>query len=88
MEPLGDPRVESLRAKPDALKSAERSPGQQVIVNLEDHTRQLSVTWKGMRRDESNYLRQEISLQATNDQSITEIELFDFKAPTAGVEGK
>lgn len=88
MEPLGDPRVESLRAKPDALKSAERSPGQQVIVNLEDHTRQLSVTWKGMLRDESNYLRQEISLQAANDQSITEIELFDFKAPTAGVEGK
>ncbi|MFZ1931957.1 MAG: enterotoxin, partial [Candidatus Sulfotelmatobacter sp.] len=88
MAPQGDPRIESLRAEPNALKSAERSPGQQVIVNLEDHTRQLSVTWKGTLRDGSNYLRQEISLHATTERPITEIELFDFKAPTARVDGK
>jgi len=32
----GDPQVESLRAEPDALKSALRSPGRQVILNLKD----------------------------------------------------
>lgn len=84
----GDPQIESLPAEPNALRSAERSPGQQVIVNLEDRNRQLSVTWKAILRDSSNYLRQEISLQATNDQPITEIELFDFKAPGARVDGK
>ncbi|MGB8581455.1 MAG: enterotoxin [Candidatus Sulfotelmatobacter sp.] len=88
MAPQGDPRIECLRAEPGALKSAERSPGQQVIVNLEDRNKQLSVTWKAILRDGSNYLRQEISLQATNDQSISEIEFFDFKAPTARVDGK
>ncbi len=88
MEPQGDPQVESLRAEPEALKSAERFPGQQVIVNLEDRNRQLSVAWKAILRDGSDYLRQEISLHATIDQPITEIELFDFKAPTARVDGK
>jgi hypothetical protein len=84
----GDPRIENLRAEPDALKSAERFPGQQVILDFEDRKKELSVTWKGILRDGSNYLRQEISLHATTDQAITEIELFDFKAPTARVEGK
>jgi hypothetical protein len=88
MEPQGDPKTESLRAEPNALKSAERSPGQQVVLNLEDRKKKLSVTWKGILRDGSDYLRQEISLHATTDQPIAEIELFDFKAPTAHVEGK
>ncbi len=88
MQPEGDPRIESLRPEPDALKSAERLPGQQVILNLEDRKKQLSVTWKGILRDGSNYLRQEISLHATTDQPITEIDLFDFQAPTARVDGK
>jgi hypothetical protein len=88
MEPQGDPQIESLRGEPNALKSAERSPGQQVIVNLEDPNRQLSVTWRAILRDGSNYLRQEISLHASTDRPITEIELFDFKAPTARVDGK
>ncbi|MGA9508199.1 MAG: enterotoxin [Candidatus Sulfotelmatobacter sp.] len=88
MEPQGDPQIESLRAEPDTLKSAERFPGEQVIINLEDHKRQLSVTWRGILRDGSNYLRQEISLHATTDQPITEIELFNFKSPTARVDGR
>jgi hypothetical protein len=88
MVPQGDPQVESLRAEPDALKSALRSPGRQVILNLKDPEKQLSVTWKGILRDGSNYLRQEISLHATDDEPITEVELFDFKSPTALVDGK
>jgi ketosteroid isomerase-like protein len=86
MVPQGDPQVESLRAEPDALKSALRSPGRQVILNLKDPEKQLSVTWKGILRDGSNYLRQEISLHATDDEPITEVELFDFKSPTALVD--
>ena len=88
MVPQGDPQIEGLRAEPDALKSALRSPGQQVILNLKDSEKKLSVTWKGILRDGSNYLRQEISLHATDDKVITEVELFDFKAPTARVDGK
>ncbi|MGB7599408.1 MAG: enterotoxin [Candidatus Sulfotelmatobacter sp.] len=88
MQPQGDPHMESLRTEPDALKSAERSPGQQVILKFKDRKKELSVTWKAILRDGSNYLRQEISLNATTDQPITEIELFDFKAPTARVDGK
>ena len=88
MTTQGDPKVESLRAEPDALKSAQRIPGQQVILNFEDTQRKLSVTWKGILRDGSNYLRQEISLYTAVDQPISEIELFDFKSVTARVDGK
>jgi hypothetical protein len=88
MTTQGDPKIESLRAETDALKSAQRIPGQQVILNFEDTQRKLSVTWKGILRDGSNYLRQEISLHAGGDQPITEIELFDFKSVNARVDGK
>ena len=88
MQPQGNPRIESLSAEPEALKSALRSPGQQVVLDLADLDKKLSVTWKGILRDGSNYLRQEISLHAAADQPIVEVQLFDFKAPTARVDGK
>lgn len=84
----GAPKIESLRAEPEALQSARRSPGQQVILSWEDPERKLAVTWKGILRDGSNYMRQEVSLHAASDQPIREVELFDFKASSAHEDGK
>jgi len=81
------PRIERLSAAPGALRSAQRFPGQQVVLVFEDTDRKLSVTWKGVLRDDSNYLRQEVSLRATNDLGIAEVDLFDFPAPGARVDG-
>ena len=81
------PRAESLRAEPEASRSAQHFPGWQVVLRFEDPERKLSVTWRGILRDGSNYVRQELSFHATSDQPITEVELFNFKAPTARVDG-
>lgn len=88
MQPQGDPTIERLSAERDALKTAQHFPGQQVVLNLRDPDNKLSVTWRGILRDGSNYLRQEVSLRASADQSITEVELFDFSALSARVDGK
>jgi hypothetical protein len=88
MAAQGDPRVESLSSEPEALRDVERFPGQQVTLSFEDPERKLAVTWKGILRDGSNYLRQEILLHAAADQAITEVELFDFKAAAVRVDGR
>jgi hypothetical protein len=82
-----NPRIEALSAEPEALRDAQHSSGQQVIVKLLDPAGKLSVTWKAILRDGSNYIREEISLKAIGDQSVAEVVLFNFKAATARVEG-
>ncbi len=82
-----DPRIENLRAEPEALRSVQHFSGQQVVLSFEDPERELSVTWRGILRDGSNYMRQELSFHATKDQSITDVELFHFAASSARVDG-
>ncbi len=82
------PRIENLVARPKVSRSAEHFPGKQVIVRFEDSAGNLSVTWRGILRDGSNYVRQEVSIEAIRrDVAIREVELFDFQAPGAHVAG-
>ena len=81
------PRIQHLDADPGALQSVQHSPGQAVVVNFHDAKQTLSVTWRGILRDGSNYVRQEVSLHADDDQPIAEVELLDFRAPAAEVDG-
>ncbi len=81
------PRIETLDPEPGALRSAQHSPGQQVVMRFED-SQGLSVTWRGVLRNDANYLRQEISIHALHrDWPIREVDLFDFKATAARVVG-
>ena len=81
------PRIENLRVAPEVSQAVQRYAGQQVVLVFEDSERKLLLTWRGILRDGSNYVRQEISLHAVSDQSITEVELIDSKAPSARVDG-
>lgn len=82
------PRVESLNVEPAASRSALHFHGQQVVMRFEDSQGNLSVTWRGILRNDANYLRQELSIHALHrDWPIREVELFDFKAPAARVVG-
>ena len=81
------PRIQHLDADPEAVQSARHSPGQAVVLRFQDAKQNLTVTWRGLLRDGSNYMRQEISLLATDDQPISEIKLLDFRAPAAHVNG-
>jgi len=81
------PQIEHLDVDAEALQSAQHSPGQVVVLNFQDEKQRLSVTWRGILRDNSNYVRQEISLHAEDDQPISEIKLIDVTASTAQVDG-
>ncbi len=81
------PRVENLRVAPEASQAVQHHPGQQVVLVFEDSERKLLVTWRGILRDGSNYVRQELLFHTDSDQPITEVELIDSKAPSARVDG-
>jgi len=51
-------------------------------------TKNVSVVWRAVLRDDSNYIREEISLSAPDDdQPIAEVSLFDGNLPGAIVVG-
>jgi hypothetical protein len=82
------PRIENLDAEAEASRSAQHFPGQQVVMRLENSEGSLSVTWRGILRNDANYVRQELSIHALHrDWPIREVDLFDFKAPGALVVG-
>jgi len=82
------PEIETLTVEPEAARSAQHFAGKQVVVRFEDAQSQLSITWRAILRNGSNYVRQEFSFQALHhDSTIRRVELFDFKAPAARLTG-
>ncbi|MGA2355566.1 MAG: enterotoxin [Terriglobales bacterium] len=82
------PAVEDLPANPNAARLSERINGKKITVTLKSPSENIQVTWAGILRDGSNYLRQEITLGAlSHDVPISEIRLIDWKLPAAKVVG-
>jgi hypothetical protein len=82
------PCIDDLSSEPGASRAAQHLPGRQVVMRFEDSDGQLTVTWRGILRNGSNYIRQEISLKANgHDAAIQQVKLFDFRAPSARVVG-
>ena len=82
------PRIQALHADPGASRAAEHFTGQVLLVRLRDKAKTISVAWRAILRDGSNYVRQEITVSALNDdQPIAEVRLFDGSLPGASVVG-
>ena len=82
------PRIEVLHADPAASRAAEHFAGRAILVRLQDPAGKISVDWRAILRDGSNYVRQEITISALNDdQPIAELRLFDGSLPGARVIG-
>ncbi len=82
------PQRETLAANAGASRAAERVGGQQITLNLRDAAGRVEVIWRGILRDGSRYIRQEISLRALGAElPLREIVLLDFSAPNAMVAG-
>jgi hypothetical protein len=63
-------------------ESAEKQDAKQGV------TKKVSVVWRAVLRDNSNYIREEISLSAPDgDQPIAEVSLFDGNLASASVVG-
>jgi hypothetical protein len=84
----GAPLVETLTANPRASRMAERIAGRSVTLVLRDASGRIEATWRGILRDGSHYIRQELTLRAIGDAvPLREITLLDFNAPNAVVTG-
>jgi hypothetical protein len=82
------PRMERLTADLSASRLVERSAGGQFVLQLEHAATGLKVTWRGILRDGSRYVRQEIRLEATGAEvPVSEIALVDLDLPGAATDG-
>ena len=88
MHVVATPRVEAAPVRSGASRLAERLPGRQVVVRLEDFAKRLRVEWRAELRDGSRYVRQEINVRPTSkDINIREIVLVDVPGASATVNG-
>jgi hypothetical protein len=85
---IDGPRIDTLPPDPGASRAAEHFAGQAILLRLQDPGRRISVEWRAILRNDSNYVRQEITLSALeHDQSIAEVHLFDGSLGGASVIG-
>ncbi len=85
---IGAPVVEDAPVSPAASRAADRMPGRQVRIELEDPSAALHVTWTAILRQGANYVRQELTLHALQQSfAVTQISLIDAMLPGAVVSG-
>ena len=87
MRVVGTPRVAAIATTVGASRLAERLPGRQVTVQLEDFARRLAVSWRAELRDGARYIRQELTIHSSKDIRVREIVLVDLPAPGATIIG-
>jgi hypothetical protein len=99
MTVIEGPQIEELASNDAASRGAEHFAGKAISLHLKcqsqefsgksDSKKSLSVVWRTILRDDSNYVREEISLSAPDsDQAISEVYLFNGNLPGAKVIGK
>lgn len=88
MRLIGAPRIESLDANPEAARFSERVGGRAIKATFEDEGGALRVHWRGILRDGSHYIRQEITIEAlAGDVPVDRITLVDLNLSGAEVAG-
>ncbi len=88
MHVIGAPRIEALAGKADASRLSDRIGGQQVTVELEDAAKTLHAVWHAILRDGTNYIRQQVTLQAmSSDLNVSAVRLIDVVVPGSQVSG-
>ncbi|MFN2603137.1 MAG: enterotoxin [Gemmatimonadaceae bacterium] len=82
------PRTEVLRGNANASRKVERFGGRQLTMTLQDASGRIEAVWRGILRDGSRYIRQEISLRALGGEiPLREVSMFDFNARMAMTPG-
>ena len=87
MRVVGAPREGAIATNGGAARLAERLPGRQVSVQLEDFAKRLHVEWRAELRDGARYIRQEITVRSSKDIQVREIVLVDLPAAAATING-
>jgi len=88
LKTVGEPHTLHAMADENASQMAARLGGRKIGLEFEDKEHGLRVHWSAILRDDANYLRQEITLSATNkDVRISSVRLVDVRAPGMRVVG-
>jgi hypothetical protein len=88
MRLIGTPRIEQLTAQPNASRFSERLAGHALTASFEDTQGRIKATWRGVMRDDSHYIRQEVGLEALQaGVPITKIDLLDLGVRGAEIVG-
>jgi hypothetical protein len=82
------PVMEQAPTSKDSSKAADRVPGRQLRIELEDPSAKLRISWTAILREGANYVRQEVTIRALQQPfALTEIGLIDAVLPGAAVVG-
>jgi len=82
------PRIEALKTEPNFPNPARHESGKQFIAKFSAPDKNFSVEWRVILRENSTYLRPELTLRAIgNDVPVKEIVLFEQKIPEARTAG-
>jgi hypothetical protein len=69
-------------------KGADRLPGRELRLELEDPASKLHIVWKAILLEGATYIRQELTIRALHESfAFTQIGLIDLVVPGAGVSG-
>jgi hypothetical protein len=84
----GPPAIEDLKREPASPTFARHEAGRQLVARFSAPDKHLSAEWRVLLRDGSTYVREELTLRATDrDVPVKEIVLFDEKVPHARTVG-
>ena len=88
MEVLGQPIVRDAAVTHASGRRSDQYAGKELVVRLAARDRSVTVEWRASLRDEANYVRQSVALQAGRDWvELDEIILLDVPAKEAKVYG-
>jgi hypothetical protein len=70
-------------SKPVSSKAADRLPGREFRVELEDASGKVRVTWAAILREGANYIRQEVTIRSPHQNlALAQIVLIDAVIPS------
>jgi hypothetical protein len=88
MTVVGEAHAPHTMADEKASQVAARLSGRKVALEFEDKEHGLHINWSAILRDDANYVRQEVTLSATDkDVPISSVRLVDVRAPGMQVVG-
>lgn len=85
---IGVPAIEQVAPQSHSSKAALRIAGRQLTVHFQDPSARADIFWKAILRDDSNYIRQEVTIRALKDAlPLSEVHLVDLSLPGAQLSG-
>jgi hypothetical protein len=84
----GAPQVRALSPDGRSARASDRTAGWEFTAPLTDTAGNIRVAWSVVLRDDSNYMRESVTLTAgAHDLAISQVKLIDARIPGARVVG-